>query len=90
MLLNGLPHLTWLPSQLLMYLKEEEAFWLFVQLMYGANFRKLYGEDLSLLRQALSELDTQLEKRARRLHAHLSEHGAPYCCAARQDMESSM
>lgn len=49
---------------LLMYSSEEQAFWLFAQLMYGFGFRQMYTPRLPLLLAALEA----------RAHAHASAH----------------
>jgi len=62
---------------LLMYCTEETAFWLFVQLMYGLNYRQMYTHDMTLLIACCDEIDNQLKKLAPRLHAHLNDNGCP-------------
>ena len=62
---------------LLMYCTEEQAYWLFVQLMYGLNYRLMYDRDMTLLMKCMDQLDEQLKKMAPKLHAHLLDNGCP-------------
>mmetsp|Transcript_47675 Transcript_47675/g.132430 ORF Transcript_47675/g.132430 Transcript_47675/m.132430 type:complete len:177 (-) Transcript_47675:551-1081(-) len=62
-------------GSLLMYCTEEQAFWLFVQLMYGLNFRLMYDKGMTLLLQCMDELSAQLKMRRPKLAAHLEENG---------------
>ncbi|KAL1500665.1 hypothetical protein AB1Y20_013312 [Prymnesium parvum] len=62
-------------GSLLMYCTEETAFWLFVQLMYGLNFRLMYDSHMTLLVKCMDELDAQLKRFSPKLHAHLNNNG---------------
>ena len=60
---------------LLMYAAEEDAFWLFVSLMWACNTRHMYTPTLSLLSESMDQLATQLKRLSPKLAKHLEAHG---------------
>ena len=68
---------------LLMYASEEQAFWLFAQLMYGLGFRQMYTPRLPLLVAALEVRPIQYTK-TKNAPAALLKHvdRDEYCTAA--------
>jgi len=59
---------------LLMYNREEAAFWLLVQMMYGFNMRHIYADGLPLLQESLQLLRELLQRHQRKLAKHLEEN----------------
>ena len=57
-----------------MYNREEAAFWLLVQMMYGFNLRRLYADGLPLLQDSHQLLRGLMQRHQPRLAAHLEEH----------------
>lgn len=60
---------------LLMYNREEAAFWLLVQMMYGFNMRHIYADGLPLLQESLQLLRELLQHHQKKLAAHLENNG---------------
>ena len=67
--------MNFLCGALLMYCREEQAFWLLVQLLFGFNLRALYAEGLPLLHRSLKELSANIQRARPRLAAHLEANG---------------
>lgn len=67
--------MNFIAGALLMYCREEQAFWLLVRLMYGFNLRGLFKEGLPLLQESLQQLRDLMARHVPRLAAHLEASG---------------
>jgi len=67
--------MNFIAGALLIYCREEAAFWLLVQLMYHVNLRALFKEGLPLLQASLQQLRDLMAGHLPRLAAHLDDSG---------------